>query len=67
MGHGHGHSNLALNLTVGLALGALAGLAIGLLLAPKTGSQARILVKEAIGKGMGKLRELETGQELKVE
>lgn len=67
MGHDHGHSNVALNLTVGLALGALAGVAIGLLLAPKSGSQSRSLVKDAIARGMEKLRELETGQELKVE
>ena len=67
MGHNHSHSSVALNLTVGLALGALAGVAIGLLLAPKPGSETRSLVKDAIAKGVDKMQELQAGQELQVE
>ena len=66
MGHDHSHSSLTLNLAMGLALGALAGVAIGLLLAPKPGSQTRTLVKDAISKGLERLQELQAGQELQV-
>ena len=66
MGHHHSHSSLTLNLTLGLALGALAGVSIGLLLAPKPGSQTRSLVKDAIAKGLERLRGLQAGQELQV-
>ena len=58
MGQDHNHSNLAM----GLALGALAGVVIGLLLAPKPGSETRSLVKDAIASGVDKLLELDTGQ-----
>ena len=60
MGRDHNHSNLAM----GLALGALAGVAIGLLLAPNPGSHTRRLVKDAIAKGVEKLQELESGRGL---
>ena len=66
MGRDHNLSNLMTNLTVGLALGALAGVAIGLMLAPKSGSHTRSLVKEAIARGVDRLLELPTGQELQV-
>ena len=66
MGHDHSHSSLTLNLTMGLALGALAGVAIGLLLAPRPGGQTRNLVKDAIARGVDKFRELQAGQELQV-
>ena len=64
MGQDHNHSHFMTNLTLGLALGALAGVAVGLLLAPKPGSQTRRLVKDAIARGLDRLQELQTGQEL---
>ena len=66
MGRDHSHSSLMANLTVGLALGALAGLAVGLLLAPKPGSQTRSLVKDAIARGLDRLQELQSGHDLQV-
>ena len=50
------------SLTIGLVLGALAGLAIGLLMAPKRGSETRSLVKDAIAGGLDKLQGLEAGE-----
>ena len=58
MGKTHSYSSL----TIGLVLGALVGVAIGLLLAPKRGSETRSLVKDAIASGVDKLQELGAGQ-----
>ena len=66
MNHDHSHSSLTLNLAVGLALGALAGVAIGLLLAPKPGIDTRRLVKDAISRGVERLQDLQAAQELQV-
>ena len=66
MGQDHNHSNLALNLAAGIAFGALAGLAIGLLLAPKPGSQTRRLVKDALATGLERLQESPAVQETEV-
>ena len=62
MGQDHNLSNLVM----GLALGALAGVVIGLLLAPKPGNQTRSLLKDAIDRGLERLQELPAGQELQV-
>ncbi len=50
-------------LVLGLAIGVLAGVAIGLLLAPKPGSETRTLVKDVIATGIERLREIRAGQE----
>jgi len=50
-------------LVLGLAIGVLAGVAIGLLLAPKPGSETRSLVKDVITTGIERLREIRAGQE----
>ncbi len=59
MGQDDSSSGLALGLTIGV----LAGVAIGLLLAPKPGSETRSLVKDAIATGIERLREIQAGQE----
>ena len=59
MGQDDSSSGLALGLTIGV----LAGVAIGLLLAPKPGSETRSLVKDAIATGRERLRENRAGQE----
>lgn len=51
------------SIVLGLAIGVLAGVAIGLLLAPKPGSETRSLVKDAISTGIERLREIQAGQE----
>ena len=51
------------SLVLGLAIGVLAGVAIGLLLAPKPGSETRSLVKDVITTGIERLREIQAGQE----
>jgi hypothetical protein len=45
-------------LLLGLLIGAAAGLAIGLLLAPKPGSETREMVKQSVTQGMERLRQL---------
>ena len=49
-------------LLVGLLVGAIAGLGIGLLLAPKPGSQTREMLWEGVNRGVERIRQLRNDQ-----
>jgi gas vesicle protein len=49
-------------LLVGLLVGAIAGLGIGLLLAPKAGSQTREMLWEGVNRGVDRIRQLRNDQ-----
>ena len=51
----HNHDSGS-TLLAGLAVGVIAGVAIGLLLAPKPGSEARELVRQGITRGVELIR-----------
>jgi gas vesicle protein len=52
---------------IGFVLGAIAGVAVGFLYAPKSGKETRTLLKEKIGEVRGKASELmgDTGKKIK--
>ena len=51
----------------GLLLGAVAGVAIGLMLAPRTGAETREILRERIASGAERIRRLRQGDEATVE
>jgi gas vesicle protein len=51
-----GENNAGFNLIVGLTIGLVAGVALGLVLAPKEGRETRAMVREAISSGMERVR-----------
>ena len=51
----------------GLLLGAVAGVAIGLMLAPRTGAETREILRERIASGAERIRRLRRGDEVTVE
>ena len=51
----HNHDSGS-TLVTGLAVGVIAGVAIGLMLAPKPGSEARELVRQGIARGVELIR-----------
>ena len=52
---------------VGLLLGVIAGVAVGLMLAPRTGSETREILRERIASGAERIRQFRRGDEAKVE
>ena len=51
----------------GLLLGAVAGVAIGLMLAPRTGAETREILRQRIASGAERIRQLRKGDEAEVE
>ncbi len=52
---------------VGLLLGVIAGVAVGLMLAPRTGSETREILRERIASGAERIRQFRRGDEAEVE
>ncbi len=50
--------NSGSNLLVGFVAGAIAGIAIGLLISPKPGSEIRDLVRQGVASGLERVRNL---------
>ena len=54
-------------IAVGLLLGVIAGVAVGLMLAPRTGAETREILKQRIASGAERIRQFRRGDEAEVE
>ncbi len=51
-------------ITIGLLLGAIAGVAVGLMLAPRTGTETREILRQRIASGAERIRQFRRGEEV---
>lgn len=51
-------------IAVGLLLGVIAGVAVGLMLAPRTGTETREILRQGIASGAERIRQFRRGDEV---